>query len=405
MPVPALRLGSSLRCRPPEDTLARARGLMPRLGISRVTDVTRMDRLGLPVFVSVRPRGLALCVNAGKGVRPVEARVGALMEAIEFAAAEPARSAWTRRTLTLQALGESWEGRLSLMDLAPRMGAMPVSERLVDVVSCEDVAGGPSEWLPDELVFVPSPERHGPQIFGWSTNGLASGNSVAEASLHGLLEVLERDALAMNMPRDLSRWIAPEELPAPFAALAADWRRSGVSLAVRLVPNDFGLPCFRAVLHEGEGAVVDLAGGFGLHLEPGIAVARAICEAAQSRLSHIHGGRDDITRFYAKQDDPARRDADARESLIYREAFDRRLSTAWREVPAWPCEGRSVEAVLEGLLGHLRALGFPRVLRHRFDLDLDGLHVVKVVVPRCQEIDTPWQRLGRRLYERVLEHA
>jgi ribosomal protein S12 methylthiotransferase accessory factor len=44
---------------------------MPALGISRVTDITAMDRLGLPVFASIRPRGLALCVNAGKGMKPV----------------------------------------------------------------------------------------------------------------------------------------------------------------------------------------------------------------------------------------------------------------------------------------------------------------------------------------------
>ena len=65
-----------------------ARTLMSELGISRVMDITRMDRLGLPVFASVRPRGARLRVHAGKGIRPEEAEVGALMEAVEFAVAE-----------------------------------------------------------------------------------------------------------------------------------------------------------------------------------------------------------------------------------------------------------------------------------------------------------------------------
>jgi len=61
---------------------------MAGLGISRVTDITRLDRLGLSVHASVRPRGRSLCVHAGKGMRPEESRVGALMEAVELALAE-----------------------------------------------------------------------------------------------------------------------------------------------------------------------------------------------------------------------------------------------------------------------------------------------------------------------------
>jgi len=120
-----LRLGSSLRLRPPEETFERARALMPGLGISRVTDVTRMDRLGLPVYASVRPRGHALRVHAGKGLRHADARVGALMEAVEYAAAEPRRSAWTPRTLRLDEFEGDWAGAFSLVDLAPRVGPAP----------------------------------------------------------------------------------------------------------------------------------------------------------------------------------------------------------------------------------------------------------------------------------------
>ena len=77
------RLGTSLRSVAPELTERRARQLMPALGISRVTDITRLDRLGLPVHASVRPRGRTLRVHAGKGMLVDEARVGALMEAVE----------------------------------------------------------------------------------------------------------------------------------------------------------------------------------------------------------------------------------------------------------------------------------------------------------------------------------
>src|ERR1700690_4612844 len=85
-----IHLSSSLRTTPPQVTLARARARAPALGISRVTDITRLDRVGIPVYASIRPSALpgSLCVNAGKGLRPIEAEVGAYMEAIEFALAE-----------------------------------------------------------------------------------------------------------------------------------------------------------------------------------------------------------------------------------------------------------------------------------------------------------------------------
>jgi len=86
-----VRLSSSLRTTPPEVTLARARAVAPSLGITRVTDITRLDRVGVPVYASIRPTAApgSLCVNAGKGLHPIEAEVGAYMEAIEFALAEP----------------------------------------------------------------------------------------------------------------------------------------------------------------------------------------------------------------------------------------------------------------------------------------------------------------------------
>src|SRR6202453_4235036 len=89
-----IQLSSSLRTTPPEVTLARAKVRARSLGISRVTDTTRLDRVGIPVYASIRPTALpgSLCVNAGKGLHPIEAEVGAYMEAIEFALAEPGAS-------------------------------------------------------------------------------------------------------------------------------------------------------------------------------------------------------------------------------------------------------------------------------------------------------------------------
>lgn len=387
---------SSLRSRPPAETLALATRLMRSLGISRVTDITRMDRLGVPVCASIRPRGLALCVNAGKGMNPLDARVGALMEAIEFAVAEPARSDWRSRWCRLADLEASWEGELDLARLAPRIGLDPPPDHPVEAIRCEDLTGGSDVWLPAELIFMPYGDDPSRLVFGWSSNGLASGNSIEEATLHALLEVLERDALAMNTVRDDSQWLPPFELPKPFRSSAEEWRRMGIQLSVRLVPSAVGLPCFRALLHDAGVDAIGLAEGSGLHFDRDIALARAICEAAQSRLSHIHGGRDDIAPFFA-----ARVGAGSlEESLAYREAFDTTRQVAWDDVPSSSDRPREIDALVRRLVERVRAAGFAQVLRHCFAVELGGLHVVRVVVPGCESIDRKLDRAGPRLVER-----
>src|SRR3546814_15588111 len=50
-------------------------------GVTRLADITRLDRLGLPVWQAVRPAGRALSVHQGKGASPLAARIGALCEA------------------------------------------------------------------------------------------------------------------------------------------------------------------------------------------------------------------------------------------------------------------------------------------------------------------------------------
>jgi ribosomal protein S12 methylthiotransferase accessory factor len=400
-----LRLGSSYRSTPPEETLAIATALQPRLGISRVTDITRMDRLGLPVFASVRPRGQALRVHAGKGVRPLDAQVGALMEAVEYAAAEPKRSIWAPVRLTMGELVSQFPPGVRLVDFAPRFGLAIAPEQPVVAVDCEELSSDRRVLLPAELIFVPA-EGLGPTSpFGSTTNGLASGNNLQEATLHALLEVMERDAVSMNKPKDASLRVDPRDYPEPFGALAKAWQALGIDLAVRHVPNAFSLPCFEAWLHEHESTSVNLANGSALHLDREVAFARAVCEAAQSRLSHVHGGRDDITRFYAKYDDgdpPRRREEEAR---LINDVFDETRPCLFDELPHEPTRRTSIAEVLDDLLGRLAQAGFGVVHRHRFRLDLDGLHVVKVVVPKCEDVEIDTRRMGPRLLARVLAGA
>ena len=58
------------------------------LGISRLADVTGLDRIGIPVVMACRPNARSLAVSQGKGLDRDAARASALMEAIELYHAE-----------------------------------------------------------------------------------------------------------------------------------------------------------------------------------------------------------------------------------------------------------------------------------------------------------------------------
>lgn len=360
-----------------------------------------MDRLGLPVYASVRPRSKGLRVHAGKGVTAVEARASALMEAVEHAAAEAQNSEWAARRLSVADIAAQFAGRIDVLDFVPtsRLALAPGTE--VVTTECEELGRQTRVQLPAELVFFPNFDERSPRLFGATTNGLAAGNCVDEATLHALLEVLERDALAMNRARNASQLVESDTLPELFREFAKEWRQMGVELAVRYIPNEFGLPCFEALLRERTSSDVNLAGGSGLHVDRNVALSRAICEAAQSRLSHIHGGRDDITLFYSKYTNMSPAKREAAEQRVTRSLFDRARVVDHASTPHWSGEGRPLVAVLDKVLQAVSRAGFPSIFRHTFRLPLAGLSVVKVIVPMCECVETDSQRIGRRLLRRI----
>jgi ribosomal protein S12 methylthiotransferase accessory factor len=150
-------------------------------------------------------------------------------------------------------------------------------------------------------------DRWKPPMFLETSNGLASGNSTAEATQHALLEVVERQCLlefhhapATAAPVDLAAITAPV-----VQDLLERLRRSGNLVRILDITNAAGIPCYHAEIRNE--AVPFTFAGAGCHLATDVALCRAITEAAQSRLGAIVGSRDDLDdAFYRMADDPAR---------------------------------------------------------------------------------------------------
>jgi ribosomal protein S12 methylthiotransferase accessory factor len=143
----------------------------------------------------------------------------------------------------------------------------------------------------------------GSGCFDRGTNGLASGNSLGEAVLHGLCEVIERDALALwevtNERTRVERRIDLTAVADPVvAALHSLLAGAGVRAVTWDVTSDIVVPTYEALIFEEDSDPLlnprGAAFGAGCHPDPTVALARAITEAAQSRLTAIAGSRDDL---------------------------------------------------------------------------------------------------------------
>jgi ribosomal protein S12 methylthiotransferase accessory factor len=104
MPSVKQALTNGSRVVPPETTWERIRPHLPGLGVTRVGEITGLDRIGIPVWFAVRPNARTLSVSQGKGLSDAAARASAVMEAVELAHAEepglPVRHALLREIAT-----------------------------------------------------------------------------------------------------------------------------------------------------------------------------------------------------------------------------------------------------------------------------------------------------------------
>lgn len=396
----SVALGSSLRASPPEQTLARAKAKARELGITRVTDVTRLDRVGVPVFMSIRPSAApgSLCVNAGKGLRAIEAEVGAYMEAIEYAMAEPGASHVRTVRATARDVLDGRRRSGAVLDLCPKLGEVVRLDAPMDCVEAEETTTGARTLVPADLVFLPyRPHARYKSRFGSSSNGLSSGNTLREATVHGLCELIERDTQAFEAVRDTSALVDLDSVDGTGAKLVATIRQSGLDLFVRTAKSAFGLPYFTAVIHDSDTCSPHLLnGGSGCHPHRSIAFVRAVCEAAQSRLSYIHGGRDDL----AAQHDRFRRWGDARKRTYVRRVvttFSRGARVPFASVDDLRRATPTIEACEALVLERLRAQGMTKAYRVAFSRPRDDLHVVRVIVPRLEVFDESLLRVGARL--------
>lgn len=283
------------RARRPAETRARITPVARALGVTRLADVTGLDRIGIPVFQAIRPLSLSLSVSQGKGATADAARVSALMEAIELHHAETCTS-------DEQGVADADEARLwGLMTQADRQVAPFDPARSRGWVNGIDLLTGRRLRLPHGLVSMDFTAIPDPDLWP-NSNGLASGNTPAEARASALCEAIERDCHARWLEHGLRARQASAIDPDSITDRLGRWligkvRRANLTLSLWDMTGAIGVAVIGcAITERGAARTVQLppAMGAGCHPDASVALARALCEAAQTRAALIAGARDDI---------------------------------------------------------------------------------------------------------------
>ncbi len=275
---------------------------MPSAGVTRLADVTGLDVLGIPVCLAVRPLARSLAVSVGKGMDTASARTAALMESLEVRHAENIDAAG--QVASFEELTDNGIPAVDPETLPLALDAEPVGHRRrrATWIPGSDVLSGGQVWVPLEVVSLDF--RLDSLTAPWlarNSNGLASGNTRPEAMLHALCEVIERDAEWRWGTSDDERRIALDTVRDPGCRWLLDrFAARGVYVAAWNSTSAAGLPAVGCVVlpdpDEAEWFGTGVHDGFCCRMEPAAALAGALQEAAQKRLTYISGSRDDVTR-------------------------------------------------------------------------------------------------------------
>jgi ribosomal protein S12 methylthiotransferase accessory factor YcaO len=331
-----------------EQTWRRFAPKAKRAGITRIADLTGLDTLGIPVFAAIRPMGLSLSTQQGKGTSPEAARISALMESLETWSAENIALPVTRGSYRALAKkhapasharrpGADSEGLAIPRDSSPPIRIvdvrqLPRAAKRLDLdeiwpwiegrrLEALSVAAGRSTsmWVQPtfgDRVLVPlqavslDTTFDEPPVFDVSSNGLGAGNTYGEAILQGACEVLERDAEAAWRRSGSDRRLILDTITDPTVLdLIGRITRTGARIFIwDLEPraNICAIGCgIMEDPREPAWRALGMYQGFGAHWLPDVAITRAIVEAAQTRLTYIAGARDDFFPFdYERATDP-----------------------------------------------------------------------------------------------------
>ena len=341
-------------------------------GVTRLADLTGLDVLGIPVWQAVRPWSLTVSVNQGKSFDPAVARIAAAMEAVEVAAAErvgPAvqRSCWSDIDPACRSGSPD--------DFARKRGGIS-ADRPIDWILGERVADGAPFLVPRDAVLLDfTKESLDHDCVEVSSNGQGAHLSLEAATLKGLLEIVERDAMGEAFLSDRNLWRMGRVSVEPgiwpwFDTIVDRVQAAGISLWLYEFKALAGARVLACEMRDPAAfpSPRAIARGVAAAMSVEQALRGAVAEAAQVRLTDIAFAREDLTgRVTGKRIESVPPYAFVAEPGLLKAEMAPAPSTAGDQ--------------LTSLVVALAAGGYPDIVRVRLPTEADDVHAVRMFVP------------------------
>lgn len=430
------------RVKSSEETLLDILPVCKRIGVTRISDITFMDRLYLPNYSSVLPgTNDTFWVYGGKGTTKPHAKASALMETIErYSSFYPTNSRGVIQG-SHQGLSNNYKRVLHPAEVVEPVNSEQIEDITMDYVPGFDLISNEVILVPAEIVFY----RHFPKapsvsVFSRShTNGLASGNVLEEAICHALCEVIERDAVsiadlcASHIQYNILEKIAarfregrndssidcsifeekyvddPSIYPdvdiseiveefEPIKSLTQKFSEADIPLSVKnITQGEIGIPTFIASSIEWiTGDYGLFAKGYGTHPDSRVALVRAITEVSQTRAANIQGARDDLTKVKYRENDEIYR----RKWAFMRSSFSSGSHAGngrlikFSEVRTYST--RDVADDIQLIVSRLKVAGIRRAIAVDITNPHVGIPVVRVIVPGLETFEVTASIMGDR---------
>jgi len=440
--------GALTRVRSIKDTLTEIIPLCTKIGVTRISDITFMDRLYIPNYSAILPGTEdSIWVYSGKGTTKSHAKASALMEAIERYSSLASTYPRTFIQGNYLQLSKSYNKVLHPAEVVePVNQEYDDKDAIMDFLPGFDLLTNESVLVPAEIALYKYSPKH-PAICAFShfhTNGLASGNVLEEAICHALCEVIERDAVSIadlcassisyNILEKIIHSLKKEEndgypvarIPVedkfvddssifpdvdiseiaeefePIKRLVKRFADAGISLLIKdITQKDIGVSTFVAssiewITHN----YGYFAKGYGTHPDARIALIRAITEASQTRAGNIQGARDDLKKIQYKENDeiykrkwqfmPA-------SSSLTRQSNNNKNIIKFSEIKTYMNEDILDEIHL--ILYSLKKAGLKRAIIVDLTNHNIGIPVVRAIVPGLETFEIIKSIMGRRAKE------
>jgi ribosomal protein S12 methylthiotransferase accessory factor len=237
----------------PQETISLVRGRLKEIGLDILKETIRIDsgRLDIPVFISRCGRDAVQIIGTqkqmGKGGTPEQSEASALMELVErfsffsFIKERPfIREKYRNikdQAIALEALALSFhDDSGDLEKIKPLLEEIPLAW-----VMAHNLTQKKDQWLPIDWFYL----IH-------EFNGPSAGNSLEEAILQGLCEVVERHVSSVISHESLpTAAIDPASVTDPAAReLLEKFNRRGIKLYLKDFSLDTGIPTVGALAYD-----------------------------------------------------------------------------------------------------------------------------------------------------------